>query len=132
VREAAVRDRPRARADPLGLHRRAEAEARAGTAEFDKAFNDAPGWVADEINSRNTDKSVASWALAVLKDLPVSRRLDSPPRSRQPRPLRRRAVGALPGRPLDAAARAELEALPATTSGVRVHTDDAAPPRHAP
>lgn len=39
----------------------------ADKAAFDKEFNDATTWVADEINSRNTDKSVATWALAVLK-----------------------------------------------------------------
>jgi hypothetical protein len=39
----------------------------AGSKAFDKAFNDASDWVADEINSRNTDKSMANWALSVLK-----------------------------------------------------------------
>lgn len=34
---------------------------------FDKAFNDATDWVADEIDSRNTDKSLAKWALKVLE-----------------------------------------------------------------
>jgi hypothetical protein len=36
-------------------------------AAFDAAFNDAPDWVADEIDSRNTDKSLAKWALKVLE-----------------------------------------------------------------
>jgi Domain of unknown function (DUF4157) len=39
----------------------------AGTAAFTKAFNDPADWVADEINSRNTDKSLATWALSVLE-----------------------------------------------------------------
>jgi hypothetical protein len=39
----------------------------ADRAAFDKEFNDAKTWVPDEINSRNTDKSLATWALAVLK-----------------------------------------------------------------
>jgi hypothetical protein len=39
----------------------------ADRAAFDKEFNDAATWVPDEINSRNTDKSLAAWALAVLK-----------------------------------------------------------------
>jgi hypothetical protein len=39
----------------------------ADAAAFAKEFNDATTWVADEINSRNTDKSLAKWALAVLK-----------------------------------------------------------------
>lgn len=39
----------------------------AGSKAFDKAFNDASDWVADEVNSRNTDKSMANWALSVLK-----------------------------------------------------------------
>jgi hypothetical protein len=34
---------------------------------FDKAFNDATDWVADEIDARNTDKSLAKWALKVLE-----------------------------------------------------------------
>jgi hypothetical protein len=38
----------------------------AGTATFKKAFNDAKDWVADETNSRNTDKSLSKWALSVL------------------------------------------------------------------
>jgi hypothetical protein len=38
----------------------------AGTKAFRKAFNDAADWVADEVNSRNTDKSLANWALTVL------------------------------------------------------------------
>lgn len=36
-------------------------------AAFNAAFNDAPDWVADEIDSRNTDKSLAKWALKVLE-----------------------------------------------------------------
>jgi hypothetical protein len=39
----------------------------AGSAAFTKAFNDPADWVADEINSRNTDKSLANWALSVLQ-----------------------------------------------------------------
>jgi len=39
----------------------------AGTSAFTKAFNDASDWVSDEINSRNTDKSLAAWALKVLE-----------------------------------------------------------------
>ncbi len=39
----------------------------AGTAAFNTAFNDAKDWVADEVNSRNTDKSLAKWALKVLE-----------------------------------------------------------------
>ncbi len=34
---------------------------------FIAAFNDATDWVADEIDSRNTDKSLAKWALKVLE-----------------------------------------------------------------
>ncbi len=39
----------------------------AGTAAFTKAFNDPADWVADEVNSRNTDKSLSKWALTVLE-----------------------------------------------------------------
>jgi hypothetical protein len=39
----------------------------AGSTAFSKAFNDAGDWVADEVNSRNTDKSLATWALSVLE-----------------------------------------------------------------
>lgn len=38
-----------------------------GTGAFDAAFNDARDWVTDEVNSRNTDKSLAKWALKVLE-----------------------------------------------------------------
>jgi len=37
-----------------------------GTRAFDTAFNDPKDWVQDEVNSRNTDKSVALWAMKVL------------------------------------------------------------------
>ncbi len=38
----------------------------AGSAAFKAAFNDAADWIAEEVNSRNTDKSLARWALSVL------------------------------------------------------------------
>jgi hypothetical protein len=45
------------------LKQQAHGDAKA----FNTAFNDATDWVADEIDSRNTDKSLANWALKVLE-----------------------------------------------------------------
>jgi len=42
-------------------------QAGGDTKAFNAAFNDATDWVADEIDSRNTDKSLAKWALKVLE-----------------------------------------------------------------